>query len=122
MTRKLRFAIIGCGVIGEHHAKEISELGELGELVAVADIYEPNAVKIGSAYKADYYTDYHEMLKRSDIDIVNICTPSGMHGEEAIACAENGKNCIVEKPMEITMQRMDDMIAAFRKANVKISV
>jgi UDP-N-acetyl-2-amino-2-deoxyglucuronate dehydrogenase len=122
MSKKLRFAIIGCGVIGKNHAKDIASITENAELVAVADAVEKSAKELAEQYDVVAYTDYNEMLKRDDIDIVNICTPSGMHAENAIACAKAGKHCIVEKPMEITLQKADKIINAFKAAGKKLAV
>ena len=60
------------------------------------------------------------MLNRDDIDIVCVCTPSGAHMEPAVAAAEAGKHVIIEKPLEITLERCDDIIESCEKANVRL--
>ena len=129
MTQVIRFGIIGCGEaaqslsgsdtyngIGEWHARYITEI-EGAELVAVADIKERNAKALASKSRLeDYYVDYHDLLSREDIDVVNICTPSGTHGEIAIAAARAGKHVIVEKPMEVTVEKADAVIKACERA------
>ncbi|GAA3333160.1 hypothetical protein GCM10020331_096140 [Ectobacillus funiculus] len=97
MNCEFRFAIIGCGVISQTHQEQIAAI-DGASLVAVSDINEEKKQeewrkKTG----ADWYVDYREMLKREDIDIVNILTPSGMHAEMAIEAARAGKHVIVEK-------------------------
>ncbi|GGE16402.1 oxidoreductase [Marinithermofilum abyssi] len=121
MAKEMGFAIIGAGVICHTHAKEISEM-EGARLVAVADVSEEKARKFGEMYGVDWYRDYRDMLKREEVDIVNICTPSGLHAEMAIDAARVGKHVIVEKPMDITLEKADAMIEAFRKARKKLSV
>ena len=60
------------------------------------------------------------MLNRDDIDIVCVCTPSGAHMEPAVAAAEAGKHVIIEKPLEITLERCDAIIESCEKANVRL--
>ena len=64
--------------------------------------------------------DIAQFLARDDIDIVTIASPSGAHGEAAIAAARAGKHCIIEKPMEITVERIDAIIAAHEAAGTYV--
>ncbi|MGI6207682.1 MAG: Gfo/Idh/MocA family protein [Anaerolineae bacterium] len=135
MANPVRFGIIGCGEIGQSlggtdtysgigafHARYITEI-EGAELVAVADIKERNAKALSEKFGLkQYYTDYHDLLARPDIDVVNICTPSGTHGEIAIAAARAGKHVIVEKPMDITVEKADAIIRECEQAGVKLQV
>jgi predicted dehydrogenase len=121
MSDEFRFAIIGCGVISKTHQEQIARI-EGARLVAVADVVEEKAKSLAERAGADWYTDYRKMLKRDDIDIVNIVTPSGLHAEIAIAAAQAGKHVIVEKPMDITIEKAHSMIQACRDAGVKLSV
>ena len=79
-----------------------------------------NAKRLTDRYDVDSYTDYAEMLERDDLDIVCVCTPSGAHLEPAVAAAEAGKHVIVEKPLEITLQRCDEIIEACDAAGVRL--
>jgi len=121
MADELRFAIIGTGNIGPFHADAIAKI-DGAKLVAVADIVEERAKQLADKYNADAYMDYEKMLERDDIDVVNICTPSGMHMESALKAAENGKHLIVEKPLDITLGKCDRIINACRKNNLKLCV
>lgn len=121
MDQKLRFAIVGCGVISSTHAKSIQELPD-AELVAVCDVIESKARKLAEAFPADVYTDYNEMFKRDDVDVVSVLTPSGMHAEIGIAAARAGKHVIVEKPMDVTLEKARALINACREAGVKLCV
>ena len=116
----MRFGITGCGVIGPTHARCIQEL-EGAELVAACDIVPGRAQKLAQDYGCEAYTEYEAMLQRPDLDIVCVCTPSGMHAEMGIAAARAGKHVIVEKPIDISLAKADALIAACREAGVKLS-
>ena len=113
------FGIIGCGMISDFHSAAISEI-ENGQLVAVSSRNAENAKRLTDRYKVDSYTAYTEMLKRDDLDIVCVCTPSGAHLEPAVAAAEAGKHVVVEKPLEITLERCDAIIEACDAAGVRL--
>lgn len=117
----MNFGIIGYGSIGDVHAKVIENLKD-AKLVAIATRSEEKAKEAGQKFGCAFYTDYHEMLKRGDIDIVSICMPSGLHYQTAMDVAAAGKHCIVEKPIEINTDRVERMIEAFEKRNLKLSV
>jgi UDP-N-acetyl-2-amino-2-deoxyglucuronate dehydrogenase len=121
MTDKLRFALIGCGVIGPTHAEAINSLPD-AELVAVADIVPARAQKLADKYGVKAYTNTQEMLARERLDVVNICVPSGLHGEIACQAMRAGKHVIIEKPMEIRLETIDEMLRVQREANVKLAV
>jgi UDP-N-acetyl-2-amino-2-deoxyglucuronate dehydrogenase len=121
VTTEFRFGIIGCGVISRTHADEIGKI-KGATLVAVADVAEDCARNMAEAYGVDYYTDYLELLKRDDIDIVNILTPSGLRTEIAMAAAQHGKHIIAEKPIDVTYEKATKMIEACKEAEVKLAV
>lgn len=120
VEEKIRFGIIGCGVIGKLHAQQLSLIDD-AEIVAFADIIESRAKEYAAEFGGKVYTDYIELLKNPDVDAVCICTPSGLHGEMTIAAARHGKHVIVEKPMDVKLEVADQMIAACREAGVKLS-
>jgi len=113
------FALIGCGAVGAHHVTAISRLRS-ARLVAVCDVREESARRFGEKAGVPWYSDFRKMAERDDIAVVNVCTPSGLHLEPALAAIEAGKHCIVEKPLEITLDRCDAMIAAAEKAGVQL--
>ena len=122
MSRKHRWAIVGCGVIAPTHAKAIAAIEE-AELVAACDIEAEKAEQLMQKYGTDkdsWYTDFHEMLKRDDIDIVSVCVPSGLHAEVTEAAAKAGKHVFCEKPLDISKEKMDSMIAVCHEAGVKL--
>lgn len=120
--KKLNFGIIGCGRIAYKHAEAIKK-NEKANLLYVCDIIEERAVDYKNKYGAErYFTDYHEMLEMPDLDVVNICTPSGMHAEMGIAAARAGKHVIVEKPMALSSIDADALINACDENGVKLAV
>jgi predicted dehydrogenase len=121
MNGTLRFGIIGCGVIGATHAEAITSLPG-AQLEAVADIVPLNAQKLADKYTVMAYTDPREMVARAELDIVNICTPSGNHREHACMAMSAGKHVIVEKPIEITLSAIDDMLRVQQEMGVKLAV
>src|SRR5579863_4582242 len=121
MTQKLRFAIIGCGVIGPTHAEAINSLPD-AELVAVCDVIAERARKLASTYGATAYTSLDEMLARERLDVVTICTPSGTHGEYACKAMLTGRHVIVEKPMEISLTAINEMLRVQKESGVKLAV
>lgn len=113
------FGIIGCGMISDFHSAAIADIKH-GKLVAVSSRKAENSQRLVDRYSIQAYSDYNEMLNRDDIDIVCVCTPSGAHMEPAVAAAEAGKHVIIEKPLEITLERCDDIIESCEKANVRL--
>src|SRR5690625_4837319 len=73
-------------------------------------------------YGADGYENSEEMLQRDDLDIVAICTPTGLHAKLAIQVAEAGKHVILEKPIAMNLEDTDKIIEACKNNNVKLSV
>ena len=107
----LRFAIVGCGRVAPRHAQSLAEL-DSGRLVAVADVLEPRAQHFARTYGPEPYTDYRRLLDRPDVDVVCICTPSGLHAPMAIEALAAGKHVLVEKPIALSLHDADRMIAA----------
>ncbi|HYF79050.1 MAG TPA: Gfo/Idh/MocA family oxidoreductase [Symbiobacteriaceae bacterium] len=121
-TKKpLGFAVIGCGRIAPNHGQAIAAL-EDAVLVAAADVIKERAVVYTDRFGGEPYMSYKEMLERPDIDVVCICTPSGMHAEIGIAAAKSGKHVLVEKPMALSLRDADALIAACNEYGVKLGV
>ena len=120
-SEKIGFAIVGGGVIGPLHAQAIAAQPD-ARLVAVCDIVPGAAEKLASQYGAEAMTDLDAMLARDDIQIVNVCVPSGLHAEIGIKAAQAGKHVICEKPIDITLDAADRLTAACAAAGVKLQV
>ena len=118
--QKVKWGIVGCGVIHSSHADAIRLSGN-AELVAVCDIVREKAETAAKKYGVSkVYTDYHAMFSDSDIECVSICTPSGLHGEMCMAAARAGKHILCEKPMEITAKKIDEVIECVEKSGIKM--
>jgi UDP-N-acetyl-2-amino-2-deoxyglucuronate dehydrogenase len=115
-------ALIGCGRISKNHFESIKVLQDELRLVAVCDIIPERASEAAEKYNAIAYTDYDEMLKRDDIDMIAVCTPSGMHPEHGIKAARRGWQVITEKPMAITLEAADALIKACDDNHVQLFV
>lgn len=114
------FGIIGCGMIAGFHAKAIADI-EGAKLVACYDNFPAAATRFAEAQGCKAYEKLEDMLADPEVTVVTIGTPSGAHMEPAVAAAEAGKHVIVEKPLEITLERCDRIIEACEKNNVKLS-
>ncbi|HXX77005.1 MAG TPA: Gfo/Idh/MocA family oxidoreductase, partial [Ktedonobacteraceae bacterium] len=121
MPEKLRFSILGCGVIGPVHAEAIASLPD-AELISVVDINPENAQKLAGQYGATPYSHLQHMLDKELVDVVIICAPSGLHGELACQVMRSGRHVIVEKPMEITREAIDEMLQVQQATGVKLAV
>ncbi len=122
MINPVKFAVVGCGNIGSRHIAVVDSQ-ENAVLSALCDIDPEKLTKYSSLYgNVPTFTSFDEMLEKSDVDVVNICTPHGLHAPMAIAAANHGKNVLVEKPMALTTREADEMIAAGERNNVRIMV
>lgn len=108
----VRFGLIGFGAWGQHHANAI-RVTDGAELVAVAASSQKSADLAKHHYpQADVYTDFHELVARDDVDIVDVVIPSYLHHEVAMAVLGSGKHLLLEKPMGISLQQCDEMLQA----------
>ncbi|MED1487958.1 Gfo/Idh/MocA family protein [Bacillus smithii] len=117
----MNFAIVGCGHIAKKHAEAIQNI-EGAKLIAVCDKVPQMMEFYIERYSAKPYTDLTEMLRNDDIDVVCICTPSGLHAPLAVDVANAKKHVIVEKPIALTLEDADAIIEACERNNVKLSV
>ncbi|TYP79397.1 putative dehydrogenase [Paenibacillus methanolicus] len=120
MSKIIHFGIVGAGVISASHAKVISG-NPHARLLAVCDVDREKAEKLARAYGAAHiFTELADMLALEQLDVVIICLPSGMHEAAAIAAANAGKHILCEKPIDITLEKIDRMLEAADKNNVKL--
>lgn len=113
--KRWNFGVIGTGMIADVHAKAIQNL-DSGRLAGVCSSDPAKANVFAKKYNCKAFTNYTEMLASDEIEIVTIATPSGNHMEPAVEAARQGKHVLCEKPMEISLERIDKMIAAHAKA------
>jgi predicted dehydrogenase len=107
--KKIRFAVVGCGHIGKRHAEMITR-DEKAELVALCDIRPKEELGI-EAYPVPFAKNLDELLEiASDVDVINICVPNGLHAEMAIKAIEAGHHVVIEKPMALTLADAERVI------------
>lgn len=118
-----RFGVIGCGSIGPTHGAAIRQIPQDADLVAISDVLPERAKTMASKFDVKrVYGDHKALLAEKDIDVVCVCTPSGNHADVAIAAMEAGKHVIVEKPMDVSLEACDRMIAAEAKTGRKMTI
>jgi len=113
------FGIVGAGLIAEFHARAIADIPN-AKLVACCDTVAAKANKLAEKYSCQPFESYEDMFNSADIDIATIATPSGLHMEPAVAAAKAGKHIICEKPLEVTLKRVDAIINAHKKAGTML--
>lgn len=114
--KTVNFAILGCGKIGTRHADKIKSTDYV-KLVAVCDIVPEKAQALGEKHVCRYYSTLKEMLQDPEIDVINICTPSGLHAPHSITCLEAGKNVLCEKPVALHADDAVRMVETAKKHN-----
>jgi UDP-N-acetyl-2-amino-2-deoxyglucuronate dehydrogenase len=116
----IKFGIVGCGHIAKKHITAIQE-ADGATLVAVCDTQPERVEMFSKEFNVKGYTSLEEMLN-TDIDVVNICTPSGFHANIAVQIAKANKHVVVEKPIALTLEDTDKIISACEENNVKLAV
>ncbi|MDD2597338.1 MAG: Gfo/Idh/MocA family oxidoreductase [Candidatus Cloacimonetes bacterium] len=120
--KKVRLGLIGCGRISKNHFEAISQIPE-ADFVAVSDVLPEKAEKAAAEYHIpNVYTDYHEMLAKEKLDLISICSPSGMHPNMGIDVAKAKVNVLTEKPMAINIEAADRLIRACDENQVRLFV
>ncbi len=115
MPGKIKFGIVGCGIIAELQICAI-EAVEGAAVTAVMSASEATSRSWGEKYHVDSFTDMESLLRDGDIDAVSICTPSGLHAQQAIQALQSGKHAVVEKPMAITRESLEAMLQAEKES------
>lgn len=107
--KTINFAILGVGRIGSRHAEKLQSVNG-ARLVAVCDTNSERAEEVGNKYGCIFYTKLEDLLNDKNVDIVNVCTPSGAHPEHSIACLKAGKHVLCEKPMALNESDAEEMV------------
>lgn len=118
---QLKVAVVGCGCISVMHLDSIIALPE-SELVGVCDIKPERAQKAAEKYNTKAYTDYMQMFKTENPDVVHICLPHYLHTVVAKDAFNLGINVICEKPMSIKYEDALDAVNEAEKKNVKYGI
>ena len=118
---KLRFGIVGCGTIADIHARAMNA-SKLVELVSAYSRNKENAGKFGETHQVSWTTDWEQFIDNPDMDAVSICTPNGNHLDYGEKAARNGKHVVLEKPIEINLERGQQLIDICENHGVQLAV
>lgn len=122
MERKVRIGIIGAGNFSNSHLDGLKEVTN-AEVVAICDMVRENADKQAKKYNIkDVYYDYHDLLKREDIDAVTLPLPDQIHREIAVAAMRAGKHVLCEKPMALNMDDCKEMVRVAKETGMQLMV
>lgn len=123
MAGPLKVGLVGTGSISFYHLPAYMQYPETVKLTAVCDI-RPEAMEKFSQKSGvtDCYSDFTEMLKKADIDAVDICTIHDQHEAQVLAAVKAGKQVFLEKPMGINVAQCQNMVNAAKKAGVTFMV
>ncbi|HMA25459.1 MAG TPA: Gfo/Idh/MocA family oxidoreductase, partial [Gemmatimonadaceae bacterium] len=120
-ARSFRIGLVGCGRISKNHFDALRKVDGLA-LSAVCDIDAERAARAGEEQAVPSYRSLDEMLRSGEVDVVTICTPSGLHSAHGIAAAQAGKHVVTEKPMSLSLRQADDLVRACDDAGVQLFV
>lgn len=121
----MKYALIGCGRIATNHVKAV--LNNKLEFTAVCDIKEEQMEKLLAEHGLEKdasikrYTDYKKMIEENNLDLIAIATESGIHAEIALYCIDHGINCIIEKPIAMSIKDADEIVRRSQEKGIKVS-
>jgi predicted dehydrogenase len=110
------FGIVGAGLIADFHAKAIADIDN-AQVVGFCDGGSGRAAQLAQKYGGSVFKDYQDLITSDSTNIIAVATPSGFHLEPTELAARYGKHVICEKPLEVTLDRIDQMIAAHQQSN-----
>ncbi|MEA3557808.1 MAG: Gfo/Idh/MocA family oxidoreductase [Candidatus Thermoplasmatota archaeon] len=114
----VRFAVVGHGNIGSRHVKFLKDT-KGASVTVVCDINENRAREGGKEAACRSCTDFKDVLEADDVDVVDICTPSGMHATMSVQALEAKKHALSEKPMALYLEEADRIIEAEKRTGMK---
>lgn len=121
MNRQLSIAVIGCGLIGKYHLRAIQSTPEL-RLAGVWDAVSEVSDTTATIFNTRAYRSFAELIHDPEVDMVDICLPSGLHSEVGCAAAAAGKHIVVEKPIDITLEKAERLVQTCRESQVYLAV
>lgn len=120
---KLGMGVLGVGTMGRQHAENIRRLIPEASLIAVADADLKRAAQVASELELDhYYASVEALVERRDIQAVAVVTPAKFHGAAIRVCAEARKDIFCEKPLSLTVQEADELLAITSRTGVRLQV
>jgi len=120
-SKNLKFAIVGAGAVASHHLSALAQVSGAG----VRTIVRRNAEKareMAERFHVNWTTRYEDILKDPEIDVIDITLPSGLHADFGIRAAQAGKHVVVEKPIDVSLEKADALIEACERAGVTLAV
>ena len=117
----LKVGLIGCGFMGTMHANCYKNIEDV-EIVALADIRRETAEKLAEGTNAVIYGDGHELINNADIDIIDICLPTYLHPEYAMAAMDKVKYVFVEKPVALTEEQGTQMLKKAEETGAYVQI
>ena len=121
-AQKLRIAVVGCGRISKKHFEAIQQHNDCLKLVAICEPKEEQRELMAKQLKVPGYQNLEQMIENVQLDVVALCTPSGLHAEQTILAAKNGISIITEKPMATRWNDGLRMVKECDENNVKLFV
>src|SRR5690242_11673225 len=119
--QRTKVAILGGGFIADIHLESYHRFIPEAEIVAIYARSAEKAKALAAKHKiAQWYDDIDALIAKSGCEVVDICLPNYLHAEATLKAADAGKHIIIEKPLAVTLEEADTMIAACKKANVKL--
>ncbi|MDR1562015.1 MAG: Gfo/Idh/MocA family oxidoreductase [Dysgonamonadaceae bacterium] len=125
-SEKIRFAVVGCGHIGKRHIEMISRNRE-AKLVAVCDIlpveklnFSPEVYSTISSSEISYFSQYSSLNTQCSFDVLNICTPNGLHAEMAVHTLRTGHHAVIEKPMALNTAEAGEILRTAEESGKKV--
>ncbi len=123
MKDKVRVAIIGAGRIGQVHTENLAYRIPDAEIIGIADVNLAAAQKCAAQFKiANVGSDYHPLLSNPAVDAVIVCSSTDTHAQIIEEAAAAGKHIFCEKPIDLTLVKIDQALAAVAQAGVKLQV
>ncbi|MCC7370719.1 MAG: Gfo/Idh/MocA family oxidoreductase [Chloroflexi bacterium] len=119
-TETIGYAVIGAGLVGPRHAAAAARTPG-GQLVAVCDQRADRAEALAEQFGAIPVTDVDAILERKDVQIVSVCLPTRLHLEVAERVAAAGKHLVIEKPLELSLERADRLLKVAREHKVQVA-
>lgn len=121
-VKPLRVGLIGVGQIGKVHVEKYTSMPDV-EIVAIADIDQPEAKRVGEKYHIPHvYTDFRRLLQHDDIQAVDVCLHNNLHAPATIAALEAGKDVYCEKPMAGSFIDAERMLQTAQRLGRRLSI
>ena len=117
----IRIGLIGCGFMGSMHANSYNIIDGV-QVCAVADIRRDKAEELAKLSGAEIYSDGMSLIENADVDAIDICLPTYLHTEHAIAAMRKVKNVFIEKPVAFSPEECDALLAVQKETGAGVQV